>query len=59
MCEIINFKSCAWYCEGKLEELKILSCGETICSFCVTSLKIVDKIIHSITKEFNSRFFLM
>ena len=44
MCEIINFKSCAWYCEGKLEELKILSCGETICSFCVTSLKIVDKM---------------
>jgi len=31
-------------CEGKLEEPKVLPCGETICSFCVTSLKIVDKM---------------
>jgi hypothetical protein len=31
-------------CEGKLEEPKILPCGETICLFCVTSLKIVDKM---------------
>jgi hypothetical protein len=31
-------------CEGKLEEPKILPCGETICSFCVTSLKIVNKM---------------
>ena len=31
-------------CEGRLEEPKILPCGETICSFCVSSLKVVDKI---------------
>jgi len=31
-------------CEGRLENPKILPCGETICSFCVTSLKIVDKM---------------
>jgi hypothetical protein len=31
-------------CEGRLENPKILPCGETICSWCVTSLKIVDKM---------------
>jgi hypothetical protein len=31
-------------CEGRLEDPKILPCGETICSFCVSSLKVVDKI---------------
>ncbi len=30
-------------CEGRLEEPKMLPCGETICSFCATSFKIVDK----------------
>ncbi len=31
-------------CEGRLEEPKMLPCGETICSFCVSSFNIVDKM---------------
>ena len=29
-------------CEGRQEGPKILPCGETICSFCVTSIQISD-----------------
>ena len=32
------------HCKGRLDIPKILPCGETICSFCVSSLKVVDKI---------------
>ncbi len=32
------------HCEGRLEEPKILPCGETICSFCEASMQINDGI---------------
>jgi len=31
-------------CEGKLNIPKILACGETICSFCETSIQVNDKM---------------
>ena len=40
---VINILNCK-NCEGRLEDPKILPCGETICSFCTSSLKIVDKM---------------
>lgn len=30
------------HCQGGLEGPKLLSCGETICSFCVSSIKVLS-----------------
>ena len=40
---VINILNCK-NCLERLDKPKILPCGETICSFCTSSLKIEDKM---------------